>query len=286
MNPFIRQGFKIIMAVAYVNAFFLIKNIINKKKTRNNFFMVLSCVSAVVVTIFSGSRTEILRLLSAIILMYSVIWREKKTWKRKSINKRATKEIIKKMAIPIALVIAIAFLSRAIVKTRDVATSQISGIFDYMIFYIGSPLAVLNNKINKAFCEGGLLTGNSVSKSITGSHVYLGSLNYGGNVSSLFCTVLSEGLFLMVLRIFITFLIFEILYKSFIIKTKNNKSRNRVVIIFSMFYFVFTTSFYSYNVSLTLDVSSIIIMIFTIAYYQLLVKNRFDVYEEQMKKNC
>ena len=127
--------------------------------------------------------------------------------------------------------------------------------------------SVLNAKIGMAFKNASLLLANETSRSIAGSHVYLGNLDYGGNVSSLFCIIFSGGLILMMCRFIIVFCMFETFYRSFIIKSFGNKKRDILLLVFSMMYFIFVEAFYSYNVGLSVDFSSMIIIILTCGYF-------------------
>lgn len=268
MNVIIRQLFKVIMAIAYVDSFILVDNLIDKREKNINIFLIFAIISGIVVTIFSGSRTEILRLMSALILDYSVI---KGSIIKSKNKKKISKEVIKKLAFVVGGISIIAFLTRNIVKTKDVLTSAIGSVLQYAIYYVGSPLAVLNNKIKSSGIGNNFLLANQWSKNDASAFTYLGKLNYGGNVASFFCTVLSEGIFYMALRIFVTMLIFNIIYRTFIINIEENFRRNKYVIIFSFAYFIFLTAFYSYNVSLLFDSSSIAIIILILLYYKAIV---------------
>ena len=76
MNALIRQGFKVVMALAYISTYYFVNNVlIMKEKVRKNLTYLISFVCGCVITIFSGSRTEILRLVSALILDYVVLTR-------------------------------------------------------------------------------------------------------------------------------------------------------------------------------------------------------------------
>ena len=74
MNPIIRQGFKFIMASAYIACFILANNyLILKQRLKENMTYVIIIVCSIAVTIFSGSRTEIIRVISALFLDYSIL---------------------------------------------------------------------------------------------------------------------------------------------------------------------------------------------------------------------
>lgn len=281
MNLLIRQGFKLVMAIAYVNGFYLINNLINRKKERNssNYFFCISIGAAVCITIFSGSRTEIIRLLSSIMIIFAVVWREKHGWKFPRTNKKVVEVMIKRFFIPVLMFVLLAFASRVMVKTNNVATSRIDSILGYVTFYVGSPFAVLNNKINMAFSENSFMIANNISKSIAGSHTYLGRLDYGGNVSTIYCIVLSNGLLLMVLRLILVYCLFETMYKSLFVGSNTSRKRDACLLFFSMIYYVFIEAFYSYNVRVAMDFSSTIIIAIALLYFYVtsIYKKSFSV---------
>lgn len=153
-----------------------------KEKVRKNLTYLISFVCGCVITIFSGSRTEILRIVSALILDYVVLTRLNSGY-NSSKNKIGIIDIIKRFA-PVLIVGVIAgFLSRGVVKTANTGGSDITSIIGYVSYYIGSPIQVLNIKLTYFSNIKELLFGtqNSIPE-----FVYLGSLDYGGNVATIF----------------------------------------------------------------------------------------------------
>lgn len=268
MNLFIRQSFKIVLAIAYVHVFFLLNNlVILRNRTKYNFCYIVTIVFAVAIVIFSGSRTEIMQLLSSGIFIYSVLWREKMLWKKNS-NEKSFGQIVKAITPFVLILMVIAFGSRNIVKIEGNALSATSDFLGYIVFYIGSPIAVLNRKIEYSFADSGIWFANDISRRYAHAQVYLGNLNYGGNTSTIFTGVLESGIIYMAMELFIIFLIATICYKSFILKTNSCYSRNRNLILYSMCYYVFTMAFYGDCVGLLYKFSNILIAIFTIFYYK------------------
>lgn len=272
MNPIIRQGFKLVMAIAYVDIYVLIQNQFNKLyREKVNKYCIISIVCAVIIVIFSGSRTEIFKLLSAAIFIFSLLWREKINWTG-SANKRVTSKLMKKI-IPIALsLLVIVFVTRTVVKTKAVELSSTNSFIDYIIFYIGSSIAVLNIKIDGTYINGGLLFGNEAAKSIAANHVYLGQLNYGGNTSTLFGVILAHGLFYTIIHIFVGFFVATCVYKSVFLKSYSNYKRNRYLIVYSMFYYIFTMTFYSDCIYDAYSISNILMIVLVLIYYKGMTK--------------
>lgn len=276
MNPLIRQLFKPVMAVAYVHMFLFIESVIRKiHNGKRKICGVISLLSAVMIVIFSGSRTEIMQLLSAGILMYSILWREQNGWKVRN-NKRSFIEIIKKVWPYVFAFLAISFISRNIVKTEENELSATSTFLQYITFYIGSSVAVLNRKIEMIYQNGGILFGNAAAQSITHGHVYLGSLNYGGNTATVFINIFNGGLTYMFGRLLLIFILGILLYRSFLIGTQSGYKRNRNLIIFSSMYYVFTMAFYSDCSGLIIKTSNILMLIVVVLYHKLITHMEID----------
>lgn len=236
MNPIIRQGFKFIMASAYIACFILANNyLILKQRLKENMTYVIIIVCSIAVTIFSGSRTEILRVISALFLDYSILLQINN--KKKTIRSGL---IIKKILPVVLIIIFIAFLSRQVVKVTGTATSQGSSLIYYLAYYVGSPIAVLNNKISMAFSKENIFMGATTG---VPNFVYLGNLDYGGNVG----TILQPSLFkygLIGMAIFILIIYFwgGLLYSR--IKCSLQAGHSLFILLFSSWYYMFTMSYY------------------------------------------
>ena len=240
MNPIIRQGFKLIMASSYISCFVFANNcLVLKQRLRDNAAYLLIIICSIVVTVFSGSRTEILRIFSALVLDFALIWRAYYGGS----NKRSTKYVLKEF-VPLAVAAAvIAFLSRTLVKKTDVATSQVTSITYYVAYYVGSSIAVLNNKINMAFSGFDILSGSKVR---IPEFVYLGNLDYGGNVGTIFQTkLLSMGLILMLTWILVIYFVGGIIYERINYDIRVRPQQPLLLILFTSWYYIFTMSYYA-----------------------------------------
>lgn len=270
MNPLIRQLFKPVIAIAYVNMFLFIDTVVKKEKNRRRKLCGLaSILSAVAIVIFSGSRTEIMQLLSGGILMFSVLWREHKGWNVKD-NKKSFIEMIRKVWPVVFSFLALAFISRNIVKTTNNELSATSTFLQYIIYYVGSSVAVLNKKIKMVYSGEGLLFGNDIAKTIMHAQVYLGKLNYGGNTATIFISVFEGGLLYLICRLLVVFFIGILLYRSLLLKSESSYKRNRNLVLMSMSYYVFTMAYYSDCVGLLTKTSNILTMFVVIFYHRLI----------------
>ena len=268
MNALIRQGFKVVMALAYISTYYFVNNVlIMKEKVRKNLTYLISFVCGCVITIFSGSRTEILRLVSALILDYVVLTRLNSGY-NSSKNKIGIIDIIKRFA-PVLIVGVIAgFLSRGVVKTANTGGSDITSIIGYVSYYIGSPIQVLNIKLTYFSNIKELLFGtqNSIPE-----FVYLGRLDYGGNVATIFGSCIHyNGLINMVIYLLIVYFIGTSIYYRLYHVNSSKKRKSRNIIVFSYCYFVFTMAYYSICTSVLLEFSNILILILLLILYRVL----------------
>lgn len=252
MNFLIRQFFKIVMAISYVFIYIFVYNlIVNKKK--NLSMIVLPTICSVLITIFSGARTEILRILSAAIFDYLVV---SYIYKRKNISISST--FFKFAPLFLGLGV-IAFATKSIVKLSNVETSKMDSFMGYVSYYIGSPISVMNTKID--FKEYGLdyFYGNS---NFVPEFVYLGSLNYGGNVGSILNVATFEyGIVGMVSYIFIIYFIFGYILHHQILESTNHKGIHFKVILFSFSFFIFTMAYYSDCLGLLIGQTGLLTML-------------------------
>lgn len=241
MNMIIRQGFKIVMLFSYISVFLFSNNVlVLKEKLMRNICYLVSIFCGCAITIFSGSRTEMLRIMSAMLLCYSILIREHNGWKRKE-NSKSTLIIIRKFMFPFLAVIILAFVSRTIVKTKNVATSDISSILSYLSYYVGSPIQVLNQKLEYFDGVGELWFGTNAA---IPNFVYLGKLNYGGNVATIFeGIVVFNGLVKMILFLFFMYFIGTNMYYR-LYGSYSSMYRNRYLVVYAYMYFVFLMSYY------------------------------------------
>lgn len=274
MNGIIRQGFKIVMAFAYFSAFIFANNcLVQRESFRKNISYIISFLCGCLITIFSGSRAEILRLLSALLVSYSFIYREKNKWSLNS-NRTSLSAIAKKFSIPTLLLILAAFLSRSIVKIGGTGGTDISSIIQYASFYIGSPIQVLNIKLGYFDSFKELIFGTKTS---IPEFVYLGGLDYGGNVATILGSCIScNGLINMAIYLSIVYFIGNFVYYR-LCGTTSSLSRNRAVILFSYIYFVFTMSYYSEGPRVLLQTSNLLILVIIYFAYSILLKYKFVV---------
>lgn len=242
MNFFIRQGFKVVMAGAYISAFMFANNfLVLRERFLRNLPFLICMVCGFAITIFSASRTEMMRIALAVLLDFALLWKMNHGRTKKQ-NKKSTSIVLRKLAPIFLMVLIIAFAARAVVKTSG-GVSDVTSIVYYLAYYIGSPIAVLNTKISMAFSNSTLLLGSSNAVS---EFVYLGRLSYGGNVATIcWASLYDKGLIYMMFRIFILYFIGGYCYKIISNYSVNSTSNNLRIILFSFVYYIYAMSYYS-----------------------------------------
>lgn len=254
MNIIIRQSFKFVVASAYIHFFILVNNFFaRKEKAKAIYIHMIPIICGCLIIIFSGSRSDILRIFSAGMLYFIILFGEKNQWKKNSSKK------FLKISIPLIVLIAVIFSAvKFMVKTEDTTTNNINGVINYVAFYVGSPLEVLNIKIQDGGGDVLKLNNSNISE-----FVYLDyDSGIGGNVSTIFGRSLIEnGLLGMIVYIFLLYFIFGYIYHRKLKYSKSSYQRNKLLIIYSFFYFIFTMSYYSDCFYLTIDVSGLLTLL-------------------------
>ncbi|WP_321003944.1 oligosaccharide repeat unit polymerase [Eisenbergiella porci] len=265
MNIFIRQGFKFVMAISYISSFVFANNfLVLHSGVKDNLYNIISIFCGCAITIFSGSRTDVIRIISAIIISYSFLQREYFNWRVQENSKQLLRAIKKFLPLLIAAA-AVAFASKNYVKVKGTGGSEISTIIGYLSFYLGSPIQVLNTKL--AFFNGvkELLFG---TEQVIPTFVYLGELDYGGNVATIlnacfrFNGVIRMSIYLSVVY-FIGTAFYYRLYGS-----RSSYKRNLKLIIFSFVYFIFTMSYYADCSMMLFQFSNIFVILLIVILYK------------------
>ena len=274
MNMVIRQGFKVVMVFSYISAFLFANNVLvlGERIKRNwCYFIALLCGCAI--TIFSGSRTEILRIISTVIVCYSILLRERKYWNQKE-NSKSVIRIAKKFSPILLITVVIAFASRAVVKTEGTGGTELSNVVSYLSYYLGSPIQVLNNKLEYFASIKELWFGSS---SAIPEFVYLGKLNYGGNVTSIFGSIVTyNGLIRMIPYLFLLYFLGTAMYYR-LYGTYSSARRNRNLVMYAYIYFIFSMSYYSNCFAMLFEFSNYIILIVLAICFKPLLRLRIKI---------
>lgn len=280
----IRQGVKIVMAVAFVHSFFFVNNyMILHIRTIQNLAHLIPIFCGALCCVFTSVRTDILRILTAIVVSYCILLFQIKKWKRNSIRK-----FIKKI-IPIVIIVALLLTSvRFIVKGQNNATSNSYGIFQYIAYYVGTPIIVLGSKLTDGIIQyqgnvWGEMTFNQVwffmkriglfsniSLQEGSANVWIDKSNViTANVDTIFGPPMIDfGIIGMAIYIFIIFFILNIFFYKYLYKTYSGKKRDNMLIIYSYLATISSMSYYTNLVNQFLTVYLILTFIFIILLYK------------------
>jgi len=272
MNVFIRQGYKIVLACAYVGCLLLAVQLVQGiYQTRRSLVYLGWIICGALITIMSGSRTDIVRIFSAFIIDYVIISR---IWNKREENtrRRKVKSVWHYLIPALLLVIVVSFSVRQIIKTSNVELSQSNSLFYYLSYYVGSPIAVLNEKISMGFSGVTLAVGAPIS---VPNFVYLGNLNYGGNVDTLLGLTLQKyGIIMLWVKLLIVYGIGSFFYFKAESEYLRSKRSYYWILITSLVYQIFTMSYYSDSLYVFSDiVTNGLIFIGTIVIFYLFVQS-------------
>lgn len=265
-NPIIRQGYKMVMAIAYIFTYAFINNYyICKKKIKECFWLIIPMLSCIVINLVSGSRGDMLRMFLLYLFAYYI-----SKWQASSWRKQPTKKILK-IAIPIfTILLSIFFMARLFVKVDTDSQKKIGGPVEYLAYYIGSPIQVFNLHAEEIQEKGqinenasfGYLTFSGLYSLLTKAEVleakdanapkvgwgfvYVGgNSNAAGNVDTILAFPYADfGFFGMCIYIYIIYYLFsyffyrKIIYKDMSVRYVKN------VILFSFFFYEIEMAFY------------------------------------------
>lgn len=265
-NPLVRQGYKMVMAIAYCYTFIFVNNYnVCKRKFRETFWFIIPLFCGVIINLISGSRGDMIRMLLLFLFAYYICKWQASQWKV-----QPTKQILK-IALPaFAIVLLIFFSARLFVKVDVDSQKKIGGPVEYLAYYIGSPIQVFNihaeqlrkhvdvnyNSSVGVSCFGGIYS-LLQNLHIIGKHDVQehkigvgfeelgGKSNAAGNVDAIFASSYVDfGLIGMCVYIFVIYSLFsyffyrKILYEPLTLRYVKN------FILFSFFYYEVEMSFY------------------------------------------
>lgn len=225
-SSIIRQGIKIVMAASFVDCFIVARNFVAGWK-RKDFFHIISLCCAGICSLFTSVRTEILRIIFAVFVLYFLNVKEKRGW-----NKEISSKILSKF-LPILVIFALVFTSmKTVVKTSDLPINEAFTTFQYIAYYIGSPILVFGIKESNGFnlyhrnlfgeltfnafwenlAEMGIISSDYLS--VTSTNVYISREDsVTANVDTIFGGLMIDfGIYGMAVFIFLLYFFLSIYY--------------------------------------------------------------------------
>ncbi len=266
-NPIVRQGYKMVMGIAYCFTFIFVNNYnVCKRKFSENFWYILPLFCGVGINLISGSRGDMVRMLLLFLFTYYICKWQATNWKV-----QPSRQIIKVALPAFAAVLSIFFMARLFVKVDVENQKNIGGPVEYLAYYIGSPIQVFNihakqleqhrdKNSNATFgvsCFGGMYSLlknlNVLDKSdIKSNRVGVGFAEIGGdsnaagNVDTIFaCPYVDFGLIGMCIYIFIIYAVISYFFYRNILYERMSMKYIKNFIIFSFFFYEIEMSFYS-----------------------------------------
>lgn len=288
MNPIVRQMYKVINAANYIHAFIFAHNVfLVKKSWKGQCKHLLPFITAIFVTFASGGRVDIFKEIVAVIFIFYMVFREAGKWGHLYIYK------IAKYAIPLMVTFLIFFHAVSLIVKSNAYERDKSTFFEYIAYYTGSPIQVLNLKLDdnedrwkyKAF---GYQTFSGIynlfgyedpkEKSIGSGMIPLGGFSdTGGNAMTLIGRLYFDfGLFGMSIFLFITYYLFARYYYKYILNTYCSCKRNQRLILYAFCYtsiivLAFYDSCYWIFLSTTGLLTLLILFIMYKIYFKLLL---------------
>lgn len=296
MNIFVRQGYKIIMIFAYLGLFVFLNNIIyNKHTIKHNFMQLIPLVCFVIVCILSGGRVEIIRVLSAAFFLFVFFVRQKKMWENKA-QKKANKMVLK-IGIPLVIVVAVFLVQIRTITKGNITSNEISNIMDYIAYYVGSSIQVLNIKINKGILNyrmpyWGELTFRGIwnflsQLGFTKDYIRLNISKYeylmihrgiGGNTDTFVGPPLFDfGYVGMFIVLFVEFLALGKIYHRKLMYTFSSYKRDKILLLYAFCFFIVTLSYYDNCLYAIISLNGVITIILLLLGYWFYFKARLKI---------
>jgi oligosaccharide repeat unit polymerase len=247
MNVLIRQGYKFVIALTFLHSLIFINNcLILKKKFSKNWHHLIPVLCGILISLASGGRLNVFRILFVFMMIYYILWQEKNAWLQKP-NRKLT--VLSSVVLSAFFSFFIA--SKNIVKTSE---SNVDSPIQYLMYYIGGAIQTLNNRIEmkierwRTDSFGGnvfsgfydFLNTCKIYNQPTAQRPFFELNEVGGNFDAAanVCTIFGApytdfGFIGMCLFIFLLYFIFSKYYYSKIRCSISSYKRNLRLIIFS-----------------------------------------------------
>ena len=254
MNVFVQQSFRFLIVCALVYAFILLYNriICNKKYQHDMFYSLYFNALAIIESVLSASRRNIIVMLIAWFFMTVVLWNVKNGWQFK-----LSKKLIRKTGVIVAITMVIFRALHTILKGTQ---SNLTSFYDYVTYYIGCPIQSLNIYLQRnvqihrspywgQFSLPSLMKAlKRIPRSVetTFDYVYLGGgANAASNVYTFFLApYLDFGFMGCMIFSFVVYFVLSLLYTKAVKNRNMTYSVARNTAILGFIYWITLNSFY------------------------------------------
>ena len=282
INPIIKQFYKIVLSLSYICFLFLSNNLVCKRTFSSCFLYLIPVSCGCIISIGAGNRIEIFKFLVSCFLIFIIVWRRHNKWKNFP-SKYIIKYGIPAFAVFISLFIAL----RTITKSSGEAQEAGEDTFNYVSYYIGSPIQVFNIYINQGvenwesphfmgntfdgvyrfLDDHGILKRKEARRS---SFVYIGGKsNIHGNVATFFSSPYLDAGFLGVAFVcFFTYYLFSLYYYHRIVFSKDNLRSDLRLLLFSFcFSNIIALAFYGTNLKAIISQTGVLTLLTIMILY-------------------
>ena len=138
MNGIVSQAMKIVIVSGFFYAYVYVNNVlINKEKIKKNILCLFPPILLSVMTLITGVRTNVLRLVVFIMIVWYILWQYKCGW-----TKKTSWKFVKKLAIALILVLLLFSVLQSVLG-RTGSTD----LFSVVSNYAGGPIQHFNQYI-------------------------------------------------------------------------------------------------------------------------------------------
>ena len=281
MNPLVRQSYKVVTSACYIHSLIFANNVfLVKRRWNKECKHLIPFLCTVIITLASGGRLNIFKVMMGMIFICYIIIRENSQWRKMFLGK------IIKIGLPLFLLFIVLFNSVSLIVKNDADTREKSEIFDYISYYAGSPIQVFDIKADEgrekwSFSRWGNYTFSGIyqilgldsdakADKIGNGLVYLGgNSNKAGNAQTIFGAAYQDfGFWGMILFMYLSYFFFSKYYYKNVLNTYSSYLRNKKLLIYTYCYVsIIVMSFYDNCYWILLSTTGLLTLVVLLLMY-------------------
>lgn len=249
MNPIIRQSYKIVTSASYIHCLIFANNVfLMKSSIYKEIKHMLPFFSVIIITLSSGGRLNIFKVMTGIFFIFYLFMREDSHWQKLYIKKMVA------IVLPTMFLFVVMFSAVGIIVKNKAEERKKIETFEYISYYAGSPIQAFNLKINDGikrwqyerfgyYTFSGLykilgLEKDKKSQDIGNGMVYLGgNSDKAGNAMTILGGFFFDfNLIGMCIALFFTYYFLGSYYYKNIVETYSSYDRNKKLLIYTYIY--------------------------------------------------